>query len=151
MHEALDALHQRIRRRVALLGLADGETVRTLYGRVRVAAFPTRYAVPVASGTVMEAVAGGTPIVGSSRLSWDVLVNGVNGLVVETASEPIAVAFRALLNDDALWARLSAGARRMAKQFDALRVAQRYVELAGLGARPNDEERGSAAEARPVS
>jgi glycosyltransferase involved in cell wall biosynthesis len=69
--EAVDVLSNRLRERVILLGRADGLTVRKLHGQVRVAAFPTRYEIPVASATVMEAVASGTPLVGSSRLSRD--------------------------------------------------------------------------------
>jgi len=42
----------------------------------------------------------------------------------------MAVALRAVLNDDALWSRLSAGAGRMVEPFDAVRVARQYVELA---------------------
>jgi glycosyltransferase involved in cell wall biosynthesis len=127
---AVDALPDQIRRRVSLLGPADGQTVRMLHGRVRVAAFPTRYVIPVASATVMEAIASGTPIVGSSRLSRDVLVDGVNGIVADTNPSAMAIALRSVLNDDALWLRLSAGACRMAQQFDGFRVARQYVELA---------------------
>jgi glycosyltransferase involved in cell wall biosynthesis len=127
---AVDALPARVRARVTLLGNADGQTVRRLHGRVRVAAFPTRYAIPVASATVMEAVAAGTPLVGSSRLSRDVLVNGVNGIVVDTDPSAMAARFKAVLNDDALWSRLSEGAGRLVERFDALRVAQQYIELA---------------------
>ena len=78
--------------------------------RVRVAAFPTHYAVPVASGTVMEAIAAGAPIVGSSEISRDVLVDGVNGIVTDTKSDVMAAALNAVLNDDGLWLRFS-GAR----------------------------------------
>jgi hypothetical protein len=130
IREAVGALPDRIRGRVILLGRADGLTVRRLHGQVRVAAFPTRYASPVASATVMEAVAFGTPLVGSSRLSRDVLADGVNGLVVEADPSAMAVAFRAVLNDDALWSRLSAGASRVVEPFDAVRIARQYVELA---------------------
>jgi glycosyltransferase involved in cell wall biosynthesis len=127
---AVDALPNQIRRRVTLLGSADGQTVRMLHGQVRVAAFPTRYAIPVASATVMEAIASGTPIIGSSRLSRDVLANDVNGLVADTNPSAMAIALGSVLNDDALWLRLSAGARRMARQFDGSRVARQYIALA---------------------
>jgi glycosyltransferase involved in cell wall biosynthesis len=127
---AVDALPDRLRGRVTLLGETDGRTLRTLHGRVRVAAFPTRYAIPVASATVMEAVASGTPIVGSARLSRDVLEDGANGLVADTNSGSMARALKSLLNDDALWSRLSVGAGRLAERFDAVRVAQQYIELA---------------------
>ncbi|KWV47686.1 hypothetical protein AS156_19845 [Bradyrhizobium macuxiense] len=129
-HAAVDALPDRLRSCVTLVGPADGQTVRMLHGRVRVVAFPTRYDTPVASATVMEAIASGTPIVGSSRLSRDVLVNDVNGLVVDTDPGAMSIAFRSLLNDDALWLRLSSGARRMSERFDGFRVARQYIELA---------------------
>jgi glycosyltransferase involved in cell wall biosynthesis len=127
--DAVAALPERIRKCVALLGAVDGHTVRNLYGRIRVAAFPTRYAVPVASATVMEAIAAKTPIVGASHLSRDVLSDGVNGLVVETHPSAMAAALRAALNDDALWSRLSAGAGRLGERFEASRVARQYIEL----------------------
>ena len=134
--EAVAALPERIRNCVALLGAVDGHTVRNLYGRIRVAAFPTRYAVPVASATVMEAVAAKTPIVGASHLSRDVLSDGVNGLVVETHAGAMAAALRAVLNDDELWSRLSVGAGRIGERFEASRVARQYIELAAAkGAR----------------
>jgi len=128
--EAVDALPPRIRRRVSLVGDADGQTVRSLHGQVRVAAFPTRYTIPVASATVMEAVAAGTPIVGSPRLSRDVLVDGVNGLVVNAEPATMAAALSAVLNDDNLWEQLCAGAGRIVERFDAFRVARQYLKLA---------------------
>ena len=130
--EAVDALPPRIRKRVTLVGSADGEAVRRLHEQVRVAAFPTRYTIPVASATVMEAIASGTPIVGSARLSQDVLVNGVNGLVVNTDQTAMAAALRAVLNDDKLWMQLSDGAGRMVERFDAVRVARLYLKLAAV-------------------
>jgi glycosyltransferase involved in cell wall biosynthesis len=126
---AVDRLPDRLRRCVGLMGPADGHAVRCLHSRVRVAAFPTKYAIPVASATVMEAVAAGTPIVGSSRISGDLLVDGENGLMVNTEPNTMAAALRVTLNDDALWSRLSAGAGRMVERFDAYRVAEQYLEL----------------------
>jgi glycosyltransferase involved in cell wall biosynthesis len=130
MQEAVAALPETVRKCVVLLGAADGHTVRNLYERVRVAAFPTRYAVPVASATVMEAVAAKTPVVGTSHLSQDVLSDGVNGLVADTDPNAMANALRAVLNDDALWSRLSLGAGRVGERFEATRVARQYIELA---------------------
>ena len=128
--DAVKSIPGRLRERVTFMGAVDGETVRGLHCRVRVAAFPTHYAVPVASATVMEAVAAGTPIVGSSWLSRDLLADGQNGLVVDTSPIAMAAACEELLNDDALWLRLSAGAARTAEKFDAIRVAKQYVNLA---------------------
>jgi glycosyltransferase involved in cell wall biosynthesis len=129
---AVDELPDRLRRCVTFMGPADGQAVRRLHCRVRVAAFPTQYAVPVASATVMEAVAGGTPIVGSPLISEDLLLDGQNGLVVNTEPNTMAAALRATLNDDVLWSRLSAGAGRIVERFDAYRVARQYLELASV-------------------
>jgi glycosyltransferase involved in cell wall biosynthesis len=130
---AVQALPGHLRDRVGLMGDLDGKAVRDMHGRVRLASFPTRYAVPVGSATVMEAIASGTPIVGSRSLSRDVLAEGVNGLVVDTDAENMAGAFRAVLNDDPLWSRLSNGAGRMAERFDAIRVAHQYLGLVKQG------------------
>lgn len=128
--EAVDALPEPVRGCVVFLGVVEGARVRDLFSRVRVAAFPTRYTIPVASATVMEAIATGTPIVGSSRLSRDVLADGVNGVVVEPEEEAMAAALKAVLDDDDLWSRLSAGARQKVRQFEAHSVAKQYLELA---------------------
>lgn len=128
VRQALDALPARLRECVKLMG-TDGDLVRDLHSRVRVASFPTQYAVPVASATVMEAIATGTPIVGSATLSRDVLIDGGNGLVVDSQPDAMAAAFAALLNDDLLWSRLSAGAIRLSERFDAFRVAGQYLDL----------------------
>jgi glycosyltransferase involved in cell wall biosynthesis len=130
--EAAGALPGRLRGCVTFVGNVDGQFVRTLHGRVRVAAFPTRYAIPVASATVMEAVASETPVVGSPRLSRDLLVDGENGLVVNSDPNTMAAAFKSVLNDDHLWSRLSAGAGRLVQRFDAVRVAGEYIKLASV-------------------
>jgi glycosyltransferase involved in cell wall biosynthesis len=129
LEQALQALPKHLRSCVTLMGEADGQTVRALHGRVRVASFPTSYSVPVASATVMEAVAAGTPIVGSSSLSRDVLTDGLNGLIVDTRPEDMAACFRAVLDADLLWSRLSAGAAQLIERFDAHCVAQQYLAL----------------------
>lgn len=130
VQEAVATLPDQLRRCVVLLGEADRTIVRALYGRVRVAAFPTRYTIPVASSTVMEAVAAATPIVGSAHLSRDVLADGVNGIVTDTEPGAMAAALSATLNNDKLWSRLSAAARRMVEAFDSVRIAWRYIDLA---------------------
>lgn len=147
--QAVDALPAILGKRVTLVGPADGNATRRLHSQVRVAAFPTRYTIAVASATVMEAVAAGTPIVGSSRISRDVLTDGVNGLVVNTDATSMATAFGAVLNDDSLWTRLSAGAGRTIEKFDAFRVARQYLKLAPAAARMPSLTPLPAAEARP--
>lgn len=128
--EAIKALPDQLRAQVIAMGPVGRDAVRKLHGRVRVAAFPTRYTVPVGSATVMEAIASGTPIVSSPRLSHDVLVSQANGIAVETEATPFAAALRLVLDDDALWRHLSKGATRMAKRFDALAITRGYLDLA---------------------
>jgi len=130
---ALQALPSHIRDRAIPLGKLDGVARRRLYRRVRVASFPTQYrGPPVASATVMESIASGTPIVGSSRVSRDVLAHGTNGLVVpsETPQCEFALRLGEIINDDALWTKLSTGALRVASRFSAPIIADRYIELA---------------------
>jgi glycosyltransferase involved in cell wall biosynthesis len=134
VRQAAQVLPGHLRDRVELMGDLDGKAVRDLHGRVRLASFPTHYTVPVGSATVMEAIASGTPIVGSRSLSRDVLAEGVNGLAVDMEAETMAKAFRDVLDDDLLWSRLSKGAAQMAERFDAHRVAHQYLGLIKLKA-----------------
>lgn len=142
VRQALDTLPMRLRRSVELMGAVDGDIVRDLHGRVRVASFPTRYATPVASATVMEAIASGTPIVGSATLSRDVLINGDNGVVVETEPHVMAAAFRTLLDEDSVWWQLSAGSARLVERFDAFRVAGQYLKFLRGGRGGNGFDKG---------
>lgn len=134
--EALNALPSGLRGRVILLGALDGLTIRNLYQRVRVASFPSRYAVPVASATVMEASAAGTPIVGSRSLSRNVLVDGINGLTSPTDPTALAATLKLVLDDDAVWRRLSKGASQMVKHFDATKIAAQYIDLVAEASAP---------------
>ncbi|CAN5776827.1 hypothetical protein BH23CHL7_BH23CHL7_06340 [soil metagenome] len=116
------------RRRVELLGELGAVDLRRLHRSVRVASFPTRYTVPTASATVVEAIAERTPLVGSTLISEDVLVDNANGLVARDDAAR-AKAFRALLADDELWARLSRGAACLAPSFAVERAARQFLAL----------------------
>ena len=96
------------RARIELHGELSADLVRRLLGSVRVAAFPTRYAVPTASATVIEAVAAGTPIAGSTSISRDVLRHERNGLACRDDVE-LAAAFGRLLSNDDSWSRCPMG------------------------------------------
>jgi glycosyltransferase involved in cell wall biosynthesis len=127
---ALLTLPRRLRERVTLMGVASGDVVRRLHGEVLIDAFPTRYAVPVGSATVMEALASGTPIVSSARLSQILIDHDVNGLIAEPTDIALAGAFKTILDDGARWDRMSEAALRMAQQFDSASIARQYVQLA---------------------
>jgi len=66
---------------------------------VRVLCVPSRYVVPVASPTVLESFAAGTPVVGSTGISRDLLSPGVNGYRCDPGNEvEIAASIEALLD-----------------------------------------------------
>jgi glycosyltransferase involved in cell wall biosynthesis len=127
------ALPAATRSRIELLGALDAARLRQLLGSVRVASFPTRYAVPTASPTVVEAIAAGTPIAGSTLLSRDLLEHEGNGLACRNERE-LSAAFERLLGDDD-WASMSGRAREMAPRFSARTVARRYLSLIDPGLR----------------
>ncbi len=140
-----------IRRRIELLGGLDAPRLRRLAGSVRVASFPTRYRVPTASATVVEAVATATPIAGSPSLSADVLQDGANGLVCRDDQE-LAAAYRSLLQDSTRWTQASQCARVLARSFSADRVADAYIDLAGReGQRTSNARRHPGSDGTPAA
>lgn len=116
------------RNRVDLLGPLPAARLRTLLGSVRVASFPTRYSVPTASATVVEAIAAGTPIVGSTLISGDLLEHEGNGLACRDDAE-ITAAYEGLLGDDDRWASMSRSALAMAPRFSASHAVGSYLAL----------------------
>jgi glycosyltransferase involved in cell wall biosynthesis len=131
LRATIDAFPAGVRERIELPGFVDAAELRDLLGRVRVVSVPSVYSVPVASPSVIEPFASGTPVVAGDSISRDVLNDGVNGAVVAGA-EPLAMARRIdeLLTDDELWSRLSAAALERSRDFGAEAVARRYLELA---------------------
>jgi len=137
-------LPEHVRNRVELCGQVGAAELRHLFASARVALFPTHYAVPACSGTVLEAVASATPIVGSTNISADVLREGINGYRCEPITER-AKAMRRLLEDDALWTSMSDGARSIGRDFAAESVASAYLNLCtsrGEPVQPPVEARG---------
>ena len=122
------ALPAATRDRIELVGALPAARLRGLMDRVRVAAFPTRYVVPTASATVVEAVASATPIIGSDRLSRIVLDPDANGIACQDDRQMTAAMDR-LLSDDATWERMSLAAAAMAPAMRADTVAATYLAL----------------------
>jgi glycosyltransferase involved in cell wall biosynthesis len=122
------ALPAATRSRIELLGELSAARLRALLGSVRVASFPTRYAIPTASPTVVEAIAAGTPIAGSTLISADLLKHDGNGLACRDEAELVA-AFERLLVADGPWASMSQRALAMAPRFSAREVARTYLSL----------------------
>ena len=128
LREQVAVLPVSTRARIELVGELPAVRLRALLGSVRVASFPTRYAVPTASATVVEAIAAGTPIAGSTCLSGDVLCPERNGLVCRDDVE-LAAAFGRLLSNDDSWSAMSREALAMSARFACGEVARSYLSL----------------------
>ncbi|MEL9909435.1 MAG: glycosyltransferase family 4 protein [Ignisphaera sp.] len=82
------------------------------------------------SFTTLEAMACGTPPVVSSAVPEEVVVNGFNGLKIDSLDpKEYAEALEKLLTDDELWKTLSMNGLDFVKQFNYIDVARRYVGL----------------------
>jgi len=124
------ALEPTVRRRIKLLGNVSSETLKELLGRVKVVSVPSVYFVPVASPTVIESFASGTPVVGSPCITKDLLQDGHNGFVRQAHDcEERAVALDTLLEKQDLWRSMANSALATAQRFSAKTVAQSYLEL----------------------
>ncbi|MCX8137675.1 MAG: glycosyltransferase [Pyrobaculum aerophilum] len=80
--------------------------------------------------TTLEAMACGTPPVVSNAVPEEVLVDGVNGIRLNSLN-PIdyADALEKVLKDDELWANLSKNGRKFAENFDHVKIASQYTAI----------------------
>jgi len=80
--------------------------------------------------TALEAMASGTPPVVSSAVPGNVVVDGFNGIRVNSL-DPVdyANALERLLKDEDLWLRLSRNGVESVKRFDYVEVARRYEDI----------------------
>ena len=127
--QAIAGLPQSVQERIIALGYVSAELLRDLLGRVRAVSVPSDYVLPVASPSVIEGFASGTPVVGSTSISQDLLENGLNGFTADPNDDAtMAAHFENLLSDDLLWTRIAECARKRAERFSATRVAQMYLD-----------------------
>jgi glycosyltransferase involved in cell wall biosynthesis len=89
---------------------------------------PSSYeALPYA---VLEAMACGTPVVVSSAVPEEVVINNFNGIRVDSFNpEDYADALEKLLTDEELWLKLSRNGLEFVKRFDYIEIAKRYVSI----------------------
>jgi len=108
-------------------GLRESEKLELLC-RAKALILPSSYeALPY---VILEAMACGTPVVASSAVPEEVVINGYNGIRVNSYN-PIdyANALERLLEDEKLWLRLSQNGQEFVRQFDHVNIASRYLEL----------------------
>ena len=96
--------------------------------RAKALILPSSYeALPYAS---LEAMVSGTPVVVSNAVPEEVVINGLNGLRVNSYNpEDYANALERLLKDEELWLKLSRNALEFVRRFDYVKVAKKYAEL----------------------
>lgn len=130
MLEFAAGLPAALRAKIDFVGILSAPDLRRLLARVRLVSVPSLYSAPVASPTVLEALASGTPVVGSPCISGDVLDDSCGFRVEPEDTDRMAAVFDTLLFDDAAWGRGSEGARNQATKFDNTAVAMKYEGLA---------------------
>jgi len=124
----VDALPECQRSKILLPGIVRDDEFKHLLETARVVSVPSQYDSPVASPTVLEAFACGTPVVVSTGISRDLIKPGFNGYMTDDDAERTR-AFEELLIDDTKWQSLSQGAVETTQTFSASTVADQYLGL----------------------
>lgn len=129
--QQIEALPKEKQERIHLVGILPGEELKRLLAHVRIVAVPSDYVVPVASPTVLDGLASGTPVLGTPGISTDLITEGESGYRISPKDVPeLTAKMEMLLTDDAQWSKMSAGASARAPRFGHLAVAASYVRLA---------------------
>jgi len=114
---------------VRLLGRRTHAEVSELMSSATGFIIPSRYEGN--PKVVIEALAAGLPVIATkSQGLTEIIQHGVNGLLTDDSENSISEAMRMLVDDPALWAKLSDGARRTAVDNYSLEsVIEREVAL----------------------
>jgi glycosyltransferase involved in cell wall biosynthesis len=104
--------------------------IAALLSRAKALVLPSSYeALPY---TCLEAMACGTPVVVSSAVPEELVVDGFNGIRVGSLDpRDYADALERLLVDGELWSRLSRNGLEFVKRFDHVEVAKKYLSIIG--------------------
>jgi len=133
----IESLDSSVRKRIKLLGYVSSEELKELLGRVKVVSVASDYFVPVASPTVIESFASGTPVVGSPCITRDLLQDGFNGFAPQCNDfQERAIAFRHLLENEDAWSSMAGNALATVQRFSAANVAQSYLTLFKQASQP---------------
>ena len=131
VQQLLASLPAEIRANIHLIGVVPADELKRLLATVRVLSVPSDYHAPVASPTVIDGLASGTPVIGTFGISSDLIVDGQSGFRIpahDTAA--IASKMESLLTDDEAWKHASAGAKKQSTKFSNALIASAYVDLA---------------------
>jgi glycosyltransferase involved in cell wall biosynthesis len=108
-------------------GLRESEKLELLC-RAKALILPSSY--ETFSYVTLEAMACGTPVVVSSAVPEEVVINGYNGIRVNGYdSRDYANALESLLRNEELWLRLHSNGLRFVKQFDHISVTRKYLDI----------------------
>jgi glycosyltransferase involved in cell wall biosynthesis len=108
-------------------GISEKEKLELL-SRAKALILPSSY--EGFSYACLEAMASGTPVVVSSAVPEEVVIDGFNGLRVNSYDpKDYANALERLLRDEELWSKISKNCLEFVKQFNHIEVANRYVSL----------------------
>jgi glycosyltransferase involved in cell wall biosynthesis len=82
------------------------------------------------SYVTLEAMACGTPVIVSTAVPEEVVINNFNGIRVNSFNpEDYADALEKLLADEELWLELSRNGLEFVKRFDYMEIAKRYANI----------------------
>lgn len=127
----VSTVEQKTREKIICLGQISREQMKKLISKVKVTCVPSTYRVPVLSPTVLESLASGTPVIGSSTgISCDILINERNGFRVNPLDAvSMAQKISILTKNDELWNAQSGNALTIIRSFDSSVVAKEYIRL----------------------
>jgi glycosyltransferase involved in cell wall biosynthesis len=113
---------------IKYLGFVSDEDLIDLLSKAKALILPTvKEAVPY---VVREAQASGTPVVVSSGVPPESIVDGETGFIINSWNpEDYAKSLECILKDEKVWRNMSVKAREYSKNFDRKRIAVRYLEL----------------------
>ena len=117
-----------VRKCISPLGHVSRTQLRDLLSIVNAVVVPSFY--ESFGYIVLEAMCSGTPVIGSDRITTDLLVHGRTGFAV-APEDHIAMAERAveLLSDPNRWVELSTNSVDRAKNFDNAAVVPQMIDL----------------------
>jgi len=108
--------------------VVDNEELKELYARAIALILPSTF--EGFSYTTLEASASGTPVVGSSCIPEEALVDGYNGFKVDGLNpSEYARNLEILLNNFELWQKMSENGKEFVEKYNYLHVSKKYLEV----------------------